>query len=797
MRMRRSLAFLTVLLSISFCSRFFVSAATKSDQENTDQFGEPFTDEFLASRKPPIVLVPGMLSSRLRAYGSSCFDAGETVWMAVESVILSSDCWLQCMKLDPLTMDDSPQCKLRVDEGLTAIGQLQPGLVTGHLSRVWQGLLRMLVQKLGYDTNDLVAAPYDFRLPFSLLERRDGYFSRLKETLARLRRRWLAQNGRNARYPGAWMIAHSQGNLVLDYFFEWLRRDIGVSHFQAWVDDHVDATWHMGAPFLGSPSVLEPLMMGLTFGLPLSLVTTRELWSTHAGGAALFPKDACTAPPGGWKTPPSAHRVATEDSCDREDWYRHLLDEIDTLAYRGGNLDISEMRWPDDLVSIDWDAEDDTAAVDREKVTSYSVGDFYDRLWQDVAMRGHDPAGEWELRKLQRYWFNDVVRGVKRPARRPPVRRVYCAYGVNMDTPVKVHIKQTEPYDPLVWEARDGEGALEKTTAEPGSRKTGDGSVPYRSLAWCHHAFMAPRFNVTRFPARDVFHESETVHIVNARYKHNGKAAVEFAEGEEDDDDEEEEDTVLEEDGIEVDVFVNNDFGVESTHGEPHISIYESRGVVETFADEDGDTAVGGRMLHTAVWEFSHVEHREVLESSHFFGEFTSEMLHVIRLGNTEPSGGHLAAHASGQAAHSSRFLDRVARMPHSDEDCLWDYRKARCKFPHFCEYQYNFGDIHLSQSCRLKALTRQVLEQRRQQAQLLGTLQQEQQHRNHNHYPYGTQHTYDPPPQVHGKARGTRFPQNKKHQTGATDRVEDVESNLEESETETDTDNDIIKSDL
>ena len=42
------------------------------------------------------------------------------------------------MKLDVDAMDDARFCKVRADSGLDAIGHLDPGLVTGPLSVVWQ-----------------------------------------------------------------------------------------------------------------------------------------------------------------------------------------------------------------------------------------------------------------------------------------------------------------------------------------------------------------------------------------------------------------------------------------------------------------------------------------------------------------------------------------------------------------------------------------------------------------------------------------------------------------------------------
>ncbi|GMP56450.1 hypothetical protein CsSME_00020937 [Camellia sinensis var. sinensis] len=41
--------------------------------------------------------------------------------------------------------------------------------------------------------------------------------------------------------------------------------------------------------------------------------------------------------------------------------------------------------------------------------------------------------------------------------------------------------------------------------------------------------------------------------------------------------------------------------------------------------------------------------------------------------------------------------------IPLREEDCYWDYGKARCAWPEHCEYRYVFGDVHLGQSCRLR----------------------------------------------------------------------------------------------
>jgi len=41
--------------------------------------------------------------------------------------------------------------------------------------------------------------------------------------------------------------------------------------------------------------------------------------------------------------------------------------------------------------------------------------------------------------------------------------------------------------------------------------------------------------------------------------------------------------------------------------------------------------------------------------------------------------------------------------VPSNDAECLWDYSAAKCEYSEVCEYRFRFGDLTLSQSCRLK----------------------------------------------------------------------------------------------
>jgi hypothetical protein len=104
------------------------------------------------------------------------------------------------MKLHPTEQADArdPTCKVRNIDGLSAVRELDPGLITGPLSAVWKDLIDAAVS-IGYETGrSIVAAPYDFRLAPSMLQERDSFFSELKDRIEGLVSRQSRSGGRSA-----------------------------------------------------------------------------------------------------------------------------------------------------------------------------------------------------------------------------------------------------------------------------------------------------------------------------------------------------------------------------------------------------------------------------------------------------------------------------------------------------------------------------------------------------------------------------------------------------------------------
>lgn len=101
------------------------------------------------------------------------------LWIDVARILAQGDCWVRCMKLHMANQSEI-DCKLRAADGVAAVSELDPGLLTGPLSTIWGTLIRDLVEQFDLGPDQLVVAPYDWRLPPSKMQQRDKYFSSLK-----------------------------------------------------------------------------------------------------------------------------------------------------------------------------------------------------------------------------------------------------------------------------------------------------------------------------------------------------------------------------------------------------------------------------------------------------------------------------------------------------------------------------------------------------------------------------------------------------------------------------------------
>ncbi|XP_021722222.1 phospholipid--sterol O-acyltransferase-like [Chenopodium quinoa] len=588
-------------------------------------------------RKLSGIIIPGFASTQLRAwsildcpYSPLDFNPLDLVWLDTTKLLSAVNCWLKCIMLEPYNQTDHPECKSRPDSGLSAITELDPGYITGPLSSVWKEWVKWCIE-FGIEANAIIAVPYDWRLSPSKLEERDLYFHKLKLTF---------ETAHKLRGGPSLVFAHSLGNNVFRYFLEWLKLEVAPKEYMNWLDKHIHAYFAVGAPFLGATETIKAALSGFTFGVPISEGTARLMFNSFGSSP--------------WMLPFSKY-------CKTDDKYRKHFTEKGKEVHHAYHCEEEEFKsnysgWPTNLINIEipsfHSSDAHPSVLDVMENTSMECSlptqlSFTAREVSDgtffKAIEDYDPDSKRLLHQLQKSYHGDPVVNPLTPWDRPPLKNVFCIYGVDSRTEVGYYFAPSgKPY-PDNWIVTDIiyeiEGSLYSRSGNlvegnPGAA-SGDETVAYHSLSWCKN-WLGPIVNITRTPQTE----------------HDGT-------------------------DVQVELNVTHDRGADII---PNMT--RSPRVKYITYYEDSESIPGRR---TAVWELDKVNHRNMVRSPALMRELWLEMWHDI----------HPAA--------KSKFVTKAKRGPLRNDDCYWDYGKARCAWPEYCEYRYAFGDVHLGQSCRLK----------------------------------------------------------------------------------------------
>uniref|UniRef100_K3YR00 Phospholipid--sterol O-acyltransferase n=1 Tax=Setaria italica TaxID=4555 RepID=K3YR00_SETIT len=563
-------------------------------------------------RKLSGIIIPGFASTQLRAwsvldcpYSPFDFNPLDSVWLDTAKLFSAVNCWLKCMLLEPYNQTDHPECKSRPDSGLSAITELDPGYITGPLSSVWKEWVKWLTFEIA-------------------LKLRGG--------------------------PSL-VFAHSMGNNVFRYFLEWLKLEIAPKHYIQWLDEHIHAYFAVGAPLLGSTEAVRAVLSGTTFGLPVSEGTARLMFNAFGSSLWLMPfSKYCKADNIYWK-----HFFEGKGGCP----HRQQCDEAEYISDYSG--------WPTDLVRIEVPSvrdmgaypsimditENITSSMECGKPTllSFSAREVSDgTLFKTI--EDYDPQSKALVYQLEKYYQGDPVLNPLTPWERPPIKNVFCIYGIDSKTEVGYYFAPSgKPY-PDNWIITDViyefEGALLSRSGNSVSGKpnnsSGDGTVSFNSLSWCKN-WLGPKVNITRAPQAE--HDGSDLQTTMNIDHHHGQDIV------------------------------------PNMTRAPHVKYI-------TYY-EDAESLPGWR---TAVWELDKANHRNIVRMPVLMRELWLEMWHDMH------------------PESKSKFVTKAFRGPLRNEDCRWDYSKARCGFPEHCEYRYIFGDVHLGMSCRLKKTSTNLLQQ-------------------------------------------------------------------------------------
>lgn len=595
----------------------------------------------------PIFMIPSFAGTRLRTWknidcgrGPSLthFHVGGTVWLDLKRLLAQASCWLRCIKLIPESQDD-PVCMTRPDHGIDAITQVDETVPVGFL---WKAMIHMLASG-GYEPEkSLFAHPYDWRLAPGKMEDRDEAFSKLRRNIEAVVSRYKRDNP-HTPLRGVCLIGFSLGNLFIQYFFKYMEVELGKRGLERWADEHVHVIFMAGSPFLGAPAIVESIMVGETMGLPLSVEQSRDLMLTFGSMPFMMPTNT--------KVPNARHSVMNHGETD------FPVRAVDVTLRNGTTL---RPENGDIVTENGWFGK---IGEDRMTKMQHIIDKWYAN---DPYLDGMTPQGAWS----------------------PPngIDHIICAYGVNLPTAVGHVYKEHPKYDGYFEEtdvltndrgditSKDGTPVLPKERRHA-TRRSGDGSVPYYSLSWCHSWFGTDRVNITKIPANRIYEEDEVEEHKN------------------------------------VDVL--NPAELAKIEKFPHgfNTFYEKRWV-ETHPESGLQ-----RVRSLQVWELEGIIHRDSVTDQTILGLLKALLIQAKRVCRQYVSAkkrmiqkawdeieeqGMLKVDWLEKISLEGAFFHRDDK-PEADKDCYWDYANVRCAWPRYCIYKYKLGDVTLSQSCRLR----------------------------------------------------------------------------------------------
>lgn len=264
-----------------------------------DRFKEMIerSDGKLAAYLSPVILIPGLLGSRLQAKIDktdrvnilcSKEHGWQEMWLSVRQLLpIVVDCWLDNVRLvvDPRTGKprSPPGVRTRVSDFGSVESVRHLDLNQPQLFRYFAPVIERL-QQIGYTPDqNMLAAPYDFRLAPQQLA---GYFVDLGRLVEGARSKW----GRKAT-----LICHSMGCTNLLVFLRLQTAE--------WRQDNVRKVIALSAPWGGAIKAVKALVVGDQLDIPLiSETKMRDL-------ARSFPSIAYLLPQAEVFARPSQHRV--------------------------------------------------------------------------------------------------------------------------------------------------------------------------------------------------------------------------------------------------------------------------------------------------------------------------------------------------------------------------------------------------------------------------------------------------------------------------------------------------------
>jgi phospholipid:diacylglycerol acyltransferase len=438
----------------------------------------------------PVVMMPGFVTSGLEVWGGKeCARSHfrQRLWAAIggaRSFLTDRECWKEHMMLSLKTGVDPTDIRLRAAQGFEAADYF--------MANYWVfGKIIENLADLGYSPSEMTMEPYDWRLAFPLLEKRDGYLTKLRHTIEAMHK----TTGKKIV-----LTSHSMGGMLVHYFFKWVTTSEskgGGGGGKHWVDEHIHAYVNIAGSHLGvvkaatallSGEMSDTILMG-TMGSMLEQFfgrrQRRDLWTTWGSLWTMLPLGGNSI--WGSGADMCLKRSAEDPMCPEEG-----LSPLMVMTDAKENAK-SEMN-----ATIDIDSSLKDFAEDFVSYKSHTAEDVADFLIGFGAARGHEVAnpkmvsvyGDDE-KPSSRTWHDPT----RTPLPYAPNMKIYCMYGVGVAT------ERAYYYQGNREEAKDEAGpgqdlqeppvVLDPTVNDAERNVThgirysdGDGSVPLISLGY-------------------------------------------------------------------------------------------------------------------------------------------------------------------------------------------------------------------------------------------------------------------------------------------------------------------------
>ncbi|KAK6199589.1 Lecithin:cholesterol acyltransferase-domain-containing protein [Scheffersomyces amazonensis] len=453
------------------------------------------------SNKHNVVLVPGVISTGIESWGVSsdgdCPSVNhfrKRLWGSfymLRTMILDKTCWLRHIMLDPDTGLDPPNIKLRAAQGFEAADFFLAGYW------IWNKILQNLAV-IGYGPNNMISASYDWRLAYLDLEKRDGYFSKLKSQIEIAE----ALNGQKSI-----LVGHSMGTQVIYYFMQWVEAE-GENYGNGgptWVNDHIEAFVDISGSSLGTPKTIPALISGemkdtvqlnalAVYGLE-QFFSRRErvdMLRTFGGVASMLPKGGDII----WGNLTHAPDDPTNSLHEKDPSFEIEGTKKDSFGafIRYKSLDNSSRRNFTIQQSIDNLLEQSPAWYSNRVKEQYSYGIAYTQ--EELQ----------ENKKHHSKWSNPL----EAPLPFAPDMKIYCFYGVGKPTERAYNYVQAENSTRLQM-------TIDSESEMPVFLGDGDGTVSLLTHTMCHEwkKGSASRFNPAGSPVTivEIKHEPDRFDI--------------------------------------------------------------------------------------------------------------------------------------------------------------------------------------------------------------------------------------------------------------------------------------------